>query len=271
MTWKICATFYTFIPEEVVSNAANPNLQMSENYLAPEAGSLFASKFSPAEGCKTMIHFTMTLCVKVSITFRIPSSFFTKFRVTLFEIEAIPYSVFGERMASVASGREERSDDGSREGGGPPAKKGSIMLKGVGGISDAQNSFSANSPYFSSYVENELASIQIMDDALRDIAARTKTFGKCGALMSESTRRLAMACRLQRPTSPSSGEESKEELEYQEQIRQREVEQRRRAVGEDMASLLSVMSEVSEKKMKCHKKSNFFVPGFTFNPVFRWK
>jgi len=54
---------------------------------------------------------------------------------------------------------------------------------------NVQNSFSADSPYFSSYVENEMNSMHVMHQTLNDIAARTKTFGKCGALMAESTRR----------------------------------------------------------------------------------
>jgi hypothetical protein len=107
---------------------------------------------------------------------------------------------------------------------------------------NVQNSFSANSPYFSSYVENEMRSMNIMNETLKDIAARTKTFGKCGALMSESTRRLALACRLRRPYTVED-EKDAEELERHQEM---EVAERRRAVGEDMASLLAVMSEVSQ-------------------------
>mmetsp|Transcript_24891 Transcript_24891/g.61225 ORF Transcript_24891/g.61225 Transcript_24891/m.61225 type:complete len:850 (-) Transcript_24891:1812-4361(-) len=109
---------------------------------------------------------------------------------------------------------------------------------------EVENSFSADSPYFSSYVENELRSINIMNDTLRDIAGRTKTFGKCGALMSEATRRLALACKLRRPLSP---EEEKESDAHAERIREFQVLERRRAVGEDMASLLGVMSEMLEE------------------------
>lgn len=83
----------------------------------------------------------------------------------------------------------------------------------------------------------------IMNDTLKDIAGRTKTFSKCGALMSEATRRLALSCRLRRPYVAS---EDTKEMEVQEQQREMEVAQRRRAVGEDMASLLAVMSEVSK-------------------------
>jgi hypothetical protein len=106
---------------------------------------------------------------------------------------------------------------------------------------NVQNSFSANSPYYTSYVENEMRSLNIVNDTLKDIVARTKTFGKCGVLMSESTRRLALACRLRRPYVVED-EKDAEEIERQHEL---EVTERRRAVGDDMASLLSVMSEVS--------------------------
>jgi hypothetical protein len=139
-------------------------------------------------------------------------------------------------MATVQTSPSEESKEG-----GSPSRTLSITLKGASGTSEAQNSFSADSPYFSSYVENELDSMQVMDEVLRDISARTKTFGKCGALMSEATRRLALSCRLRRPYVA----EDEKEMEVQEQIREREVAERRRAVGEDMASLLSVMAEVS--------------------------
>jgi hypothetical protein len=107
---------------------------------------------------------------------------------------------------------------------------------------DVENSFSADSPYFSSYADNELRSMTVMHQTLKDIAGRTKTFGKCGALMAESTRRLALACRLRRPVT---AEEEKEGDAQAERIREKQVAERRRAVGEDMSSLLGVMSEVS--------------------------
>jgi hypothetical protein len=109
---------------------------------------------------------------------------------------------------------------------------------------EAQNSFSADSPFFGSHVEHEMQSLHVMNDTLRDIAGRTKTFGKCGALMAEATRRLALSCKLRRPFTINAGEDQKE-MEAGEQKREEEVMNRRDAVGEDMAGLLAVMSEVS--------------------------
>lgn len=125
----------------------------------------------------------------------------------------------------------------------PPPRK-SVWEPTKDATIDVENSFSADSPYFTSYADNELRSMQIMNETLRDIAGRTKTFGKCGALMAESTRRLALACRLRRPIT---AEEEKEGDSQAERIREIQVAERRRAVGEDMSSLLGVMSEVSRK------------------------
>ena len=61
--------------------------------------------------------------------------------------------------------------------------------------------------------------------------------------MAEATRRLALACRLRRPFT--NREEDEKEMEEKAEQREAEVAERRRAVGEDMASLLAVMSEVS--------------------------
>ena len=43
--------------------------------------------------------------------------------------------------------------------------------------------------------------LSVLTETLRDIFARTHTFGKCGAFMVEATSRLIDACRL----NPSSG------------------------------------------------------------------
>ena len=127
-----------------------------------------------------------------------------------------------------------------------PGGEKSVHLKPVPGASDtdAHLSFSADSPYFASYVENDMKSVRTFHETLHDISGRTRTFGKCGALMAESTRRLALSCRLRRPFVQKEGEDEKEMEEKAEQ-REAEVLERRRAVGEEMASLLSVMSEVS--------------------------
>jgi hypothetical protein len=134
------------------------------------------------------------------------------------------------------------------EGAPSAGVTGGIEMKPLPGAldTDAGLSFSADSPYFITYVENDMKSLQTLHETLRDIAGRTRTFGKCGALMAEATRRLALSCRLRRPFVQKEGEDEKE-MEEKAELREAEVSDRRHAVGEDMASLLSVMSEVSTK------------------------
>jgi len=113
----------------------------------------------------------------------------------------------------------------------------------------AQNSFSADSPYFSSFVDNEIRRMAIMHETLHDIAANTKSFGKTGLKMSEATRRLALSCRLRRPYSA----EDEKELNEKERRERADVHDRRRAIGEEMASILVLMAEVRSLRrcIKC--------------------
>ena len=57
-------------------------------------------------------------------------------------------------------------------------------------------SFTSDSPYLQSYIDREMRNLNVLTDTLRDISARARTFGKCGALMAEATRRLSSSCRL---------------------------------------------------------------------------
>ena len=58
-------------------------------------------------------------------------------------------------------------------------------------------SFTADSPYFTSYVDKEMKNLNVLTETLQDISSKAKTFGKCGVLMSEATRRLSQSCKLQ--------------------------------------------------------------------------
>jgi hypothetical protein len=100
-----------------------------------------------------------------------------------------------------------------------------------------RTSFTADSPYYTSYVEGEMRQIHVLSDTLRDISARAKTFGKCGALMAEATRRLALACRLQ-PSLPQ--QEGEQDFEGDGKV----AKERREAVGDEMMTVLSTLGEV---------------------------
>lgn len=109
----------------------------------------------------------------------------------------------------------------------------------------SSNSFTADSPYYTSFCETELRQVSVLSETLREISSRAKTFGKCGALMAESTRRLSSACRLEKQTtttgSDDEGEESISKMEKDERVKL----ERQEAIGQDMTSVLKLLAEVS--------------------------
>ena len=114
---------------------------------------------------------------------------------------------------------------------------------------DARTSFTADSPYYTSYVEKEMRQVEVLSETLKDISARAKTFGKYGALMAESTRQLSSACRLekQRTTTGGTGasdDEGDESISKRQEEEDRGFEERRDSVGEEMTSVLTLLAEV---------------------------
>lgn len=121
----------------------------------------------------------------------------------------------------------------------------------------ARTSFTADSPYYTSYVETEMRQVQVLSQTLQEISARAKTFGKCGALMAEATRRLALACRL-KPSSPnninnnynSNSNQNNNNNSYDDEDgknggdEDKVVKERQEAVGEEMMVVLSTLGEV---------------------------
>ena len=105
----------------------------------------------------------------------------------------------------------------------------------------SRTSFTADSPYFTSFCDGEIKSLSTLSNSLRDISARTNTFCRTGALMSEAMHRLANSCKLC-PERNLSQDHPDEERHEQEDV----VQQRRQAVGEEMAKLLQLLGEVSQ-------------------------
>ena len=108
---------------------------------------------------------------------------------------------------------------------------------------DARTSFTADSPYYTSYVEKEMRQVEILSETLKDISACAKTFGKYGALMAESTRRLSSACRLERQTTTGGSDDEGEEWKRQDE-EERWIQERKESVGEEMTSILTLLAEV---------------------------
>ena len=114
-------------------------------------------------------------------------------------------------------------------------------------------SFTSSSPYLSSYVSREMRNLHILTDTLRDISARARTFGKCGALMAEATRRLSCACRLgsveknAAEKTVNMGEESSTtQSGATSEISSEEERLRRESVGEEMTMTLALLGEILE-------------------------
>lgn len=118
----------------------------------------------------------------------------------------------------------------------------------------ARTSFTADSPYYTSYVETEMRQVQVLSQTLQEISARAKTFGKCGALMAEATRRLALACRL-KPSNPNNinnnnSNHNSNNNAYDDEDgknggdEDKVVKERQEAVGEEMMVVLSTLGEV---------------------------
>ena len=112
-------------------------------------------------------------------------------------------------------------------------------------------SFTSDSPYLQSYIDREMRNLNVLTDTLRDISARARTFGKCGALMAEATRRLSSSCRLNPQTGSSSspktstddGEEGIPDREDQLRV----MKERRESVGEEMTNVLAVLGEILDE------------------------
>jgi len=101
-----------------------------------------------------------------------------------------------------------------------------------------------------------MRNLVVLTETLRDISARARTFGKCGALMAEATRRLSSACRLNpagtaggggggggggRNSSDSSDGTGLDEEQH------RIMNERKESVGEEMTSVLSVLGEILDE------------------------
>lgn len=125
-------------------------------------------------------------------------------------------------------------------------------------IKKNQTSFTADSPYFTAYVDKEMKNLNVLTTTLRDISNKAKTFGKCGVLMSEATRRLSSACKLQ-PNShkdngngedgnsgsnSSSGNQMLDESQMDAKTRNM-FEAKKKSVGSDMVGVLQVLGRVS--------------------------
>lgn len=104
---------------------------------------------------------------------------------------------------------------------------------------NVRTSFTADSPYFDAFCQSEMQSLGVLSTTLCDISRKAKIFAQCGAMMSQATQQLALACKLRHgmddEDDPSlSGHEIDEQL----------YERRKDAIGDEMTKILELLGEV---------------------------
>ena len=112
-----------------------------------------------------------------------------------------------------------------------------------------QFSFTADSPYFTSYVDKEMKNLNVLTETLRDISSKAKTFGKCGVLMSEATRRLSQSCKLKATKNnvDANGNTADGTLNSLTSKDQQIIDERKKSVGKEMVSILEVLGNVLDE------------------------
>lgn len=109
----------------------------------------------------------------------------------------------------------------------------------------ARNSFTADSPYFTAFCDNEVKQLHVLSDSLREIASRTQTLTKTGMIMSEASQRLAASCKFQSTNIAVPEDETPEQKEERLAAMRHNRQIRKQAVGEEMASFLEILGDVS--------------------------
>ena len=109
-------------------------------------------------------------------------------------------------------------------------------------------SFTADSPYYSAYVDKEIQSLSLLSSTLKDLCSKARTFGECGAAMAEATRKLSISCKLDEPspnyTPNRTGDFEQDQLEKR---REKKFQKdRRESVGHEMATSLKLLGDVSK-------------------------
>jgi len=133
---------------------------------------------------------------------------------------------FGLLQPHLVDSKDEDEEQESNEEVQPERRKSSSSKW------SSRTSFTANSPYFTSFSEHEVHSLGLMTDTMRDITARTKTFAQTASLMGEAAERLAASCRLQQDIEDGV-------------INTDLKAQREKAIGAEMTSILGVVGQVS--------------------------
>jgi hypothetical protein len=106
---------------------------------------------------------------------------------------------------------------------------------------NSRTSFTADSPYFDAFVTSEMQSFNVLSETLNGIAAHTRAFVKQGAIMTDVAKKLSLACKLR---SPDYSNDDAIDNDLAATVEEDLIQQRRNAVGEEMAGILDLLGEV---------------------------
>lgn len=110
---------------------------------------------------------------------------------------------------------------------------------------NVRTSFTADSPYFDAFCKSEITSLNVLNETLSDISLRARTFAQTGALYSEATRRLAMACQLRMDdTTHTAAEDAMDGDIVSEPEDEGKVQERKAAIGDEMSDILELLGQV---------------------------
>jgi len=121
----------------------------------------------------------------------------------------------------------------------------------VRALNDASNaavgmntSFTADSPYFNSYVDKEIDNLSVLKSTLQDISKNARAFGQCGAAMVEATRNLSSSCKLQSKIHDINEDELDLEMRME---RARLYRLKKECMGDEMLQVLSLLGGVLDE------------------------
>lgn len=108
--------------------------------------------------------------------------------------------------------------------------------------------FSADTPYFRTYVDREVDKMSILQSTLLEIAKNAREFEKCSVAMVDATRNLSASCKLQSYSSTElamMGVDSGDISELQ--VRRGLFTLKKECLGDEMYKVLTLLGEVLDE------------------------
>jgi hypothetical protein len=129
---------------------------------------------------------------------------------------------------------------------------------------NARTSFTADSPYFDAFVSSELQCFNVLTETLNGIAAHTRAFVKQSAIMSDVAKRLSLACKLR--STDVSDDDTADSDGVAANLEEELIQQRRNAIGEEMAGILELLGEVRQYYVFAYCQFLFIAPSDMYFP-----